>query len=211
MRLCIIADFIIPLYFILNAIMRIIIISGAPGSGKGTQAKIMSEKFLYYHLSTGNMLRNEIAIGSDLGKLAQSHIDDGNFVPDYVACEMICKFFNENNHKKMSVVFDGFPRTHFQCVEFEAILSENNLKINSFININVDKKELVNRLIKRNNILNRPDDADMSIIEHRFKLYDELTVPVINYYKNKKFYTDIDGNADIKSVSAQIEKIIDNI
>ncbi|MDR2010462.1 MAG: adenylate kinase [Bacteroidales bacterium] len=189
--------------------MHIVIITGPPGSGKGTQAKLLAEEFGYIHLSTGEMLRKEIALGSDLGKLAQARIDNGNFVPDHVACEMIRTFFR-NNPELKGIIFDGFPRTLNQCLEFEPILNEYNTKVHFFIDIDVDKENLTTRLLARNSQQRRPDDSDLSIIEHRFELYNNLTKPVIDYYKNKKNYYKINGNSDIKNVFSDIKGLLSN-
>ncbi len=187
--------------------MYVIIITGPPGSGKGTQAKLLAEEFGYIHLSTGELLRKEIALGSDLGKLAQARIDNGNFVSDYVACKMIRNFLNDNSNLE-GVIFDGFPRTLNQCFEFEPILKEYNMKIHFFINIHVDKKSLEERLLTRNAQQGRPDDSDLSIIEHRFELYEELTKPVIRYYKETDCYHKINGNNTIPNVFSIIKELI---
>lgn len=187
--------------------MRIIILVGSPGSGKGTQAGLLAEELGYCHFSTGEMLRKEIAANTELGKLAKSRIDDGNFVPDYVACEMVKNFIAENSDLK-GIILDGFPRTLNQCHEFEPILKENNLKINMFINLIVEKDNLTKRLLNRNNQLGRPDDSDLSIIEHRFGLYNEFTNPICEYYKNSGHYYEIDGNDTILAVFKQLTELI---
>lgn len=187
--------------------MFIIVIAGPPGSGKGTQSKLLADNYGFVHLSTGDMLRNEIEKGTELGKFAKSRIDDGNFVPDYVACEMIRNFLEKQKSIK-GIVFDGFPRTYDQCIEFGPLLEQYNFMINLFIDFNVEKDELIRRLLNRSVLLNRPDDSDLSIIEHRFDLYEELTRPVVDYYKDKSYYNLVDGNHSIAEVFMRIEELI---
>jgi adenylate kinase len=186
-----------------------IIIAGAPGCGKGTQAKLIAEHFGYIHLSTGDMLRTEIIAGTDLGKLAQARIDDGNFVPDNIACEMIIGYLKSNPNLN-GIVFDGFPRTLYQAQIFNSILKEFNSKADIFINLIVRKEELIKRLYSRNAVSARPDDSDLDIIEHRLLLYDNITKPVVDFFKEEGVYTLINGNEKIDDVFSSIKNIIEN-
>lgn len=189
--------------------MKIIIIAGQPGSGKGTQAGLLADKFGYVHVSTGAMLRKEISLGTELGNLAKARIDNGNFVPDYVACQMITSFLEGNKNLK-GVILDGFPRTLSQCIDLEPILAEYRAKVNLFIDIVVGKEELIKRLSYRNILQSRPDDSDMTIIEHRFELYNNLTKPIIDFYKQKGVYYSTNGNSNALEVFTLIEDLVIN-
>lgn len=185
--------------------MHTVIISGPPGSGKGTQAKLLAQHLGFEHISTGDILRQEIEAGTELGKLAQSRIDDGNFVPDNVACEMINGYIAKNRHIK-GMVLDGFPRTEAQCVAFDKLIEDIKIRSNVCISIDVQEKELKNRLVKRKNQSKRPDDGSIEIIEHRLRLYKERTHPVTNYYLRKGNCLIIDGHGDIDSVFNGIKR-----
>lgn len=192
-----------PLFFLIS--MHTIIISGAPGCGKGTQAKKVAEYLKFKHLSTGDILRTEINAQTELGKLAQFHIDKGNFVPDNVAIEMINNFIDKNNNIK-GIVFDGFPRTYPQCTAFDKLIINKNIKSNICISIDVKETELKKRLLKRKEYANRPDDACIEIIEHRLDLYKKLTKPVTEYYLSKNNCKIINGNNNIEEVFYNIIK-----
>lgn len=187
--------------------MHTIIIAGPPGCGKGTQAKLLAKHLGYEHISTGNILRDEISKASDLGILAKACIDDGNFVPDDIACEMISKFMDDSPNIK-GAVFDGFPRTVNQCYEFDKMLDQKLFKVEACIKIDVDEELLVDRLVRRNEELQRPDDSSIDIIEHRFKLYLERTKPVSDYYNNKGICKFINGNGSVNQVFDFIKNII---
>lgn len=187
--------------------MQTIIISGPPGCGKGTQAALLAKYFQFEHVSTGEILRREIKAGSELGKLAKAKIDDGNFVPDDVACKIINNYIANNKHVK-GMVLDGFPRTKMQCVEFDKLIKKINIDKNICISISVNQKELKNRLLQRNSVSKRPDDSNIHIIEHRLKLYQEQTQPVTDYYMDKNQCEIIDGHGSIEQVFESVKGIV---
>jgi adenylate kinase len=187
--------------------MQTVIISGPPGSGKGTQAKLLANYLGFIHVSTGEILRKEIAGGTQLGKIAQARIDDGNFVSDEVANEMIINFINKN--KSISgMVLDGFPRTEAQCVEFDRLKNNLGIDSNVCISIDVNQDELVKRLLQRNKLAGRPDDSNVEIIEHRLKLYRDCTRPVTDYYLRKGLCEIIDGHNSVDSVFQKIKTAV---
>jgi len=188
--------------------MQTIIISGPPGCGKGTQAKLIAKYLGFEHISTGDILRREIAALTVLGKIAQARIDDGNFVSDDVACEMITGFIKKNYYIK-GMVLDGFPRTENQCVEFDKLIEQINIKQNICVSLVVDEDALKARLLNRNKKYNRPDDSSIEIIEHRLRLYDERTKPVTDYYLNKGQCELVDGNGNVEEVFCNIKAVID--
>ncbi len=188
--------------------MQTVIIAGPPGSGKGTQAKLIAKHLGFEHISTGDILRREIIAATDLGKLAQAKIDDGNFVPDNVACEMITNFIKNNQHIK-GMVLDGFPRTKNQCFEFDKLIKQIKIKNNVCISIVVDENKLISRLLSRNEKHNRPDDSSIEIIEHRLRLYEERTRSVTDYYIRKEQCELVNGNGDVDEVFYKIKTVID--
>ncbi|HOZ30393.1 MAG TPA: nucleoside monophosphate kinase [Bacteroidales bacterium] len=189
--------------------MIVILISGAPGSGKTTQAEKLSKHFGLMHVSTGILLRNEISSGSKLGKLADKVISGGNFVSDEIACQMVKKVIS-SNLKLKGFIFDGFPRTLPQCHEFNNILSGFNTEIKSFVNMKVPESELTRRLQQRSSTSARIDDSNAKIIKHRFDLYNELADSINEYYKAKGVYSDVNGNLTVDLVFRKIISVLEN-
>ncbi|MDD2635590.1 MAG: adenylate kinase [Bacteroidales bacterium] len=188
--------------------MQTVIISGPPGCGKGTQAELIAKYLGFEHISTGDILRREIAALTELGKLAQAKIDDGNFVPDNVACEMINNFIKNNQHIK-GMVLDGFPRTKYQCLRFDKLIDLIKIKNNICISIDVDENKLKSRLLSRNVKSNRPDDSSIEIIDHRLRLYVERTRSVTDYYLDKGQCEIVNGNGNIDEVFYNIKTVLD--
>jgi adenylate kinase len=179
------------------------LIMGPPGAGKGTQAKILAEKYNLMHLSTGDMLRHEIDNQSDIGLKAKSYMDQGFLVPDDVLLSIM-----ENTLAALEgigIVLDGFPRTIPQAEGLEAIFNKLNLRIHYVINVHVDKDILVKRLINRAKNSGRTDDTE-DVIINRQKVYSELTAPLIEFYQDQLLT--IDGKGTIEEVTQRIlEKI----
>jgi len=144
------------------------LIFGPPGSGKGTQSVKLAEKFNLAHLSTGDMLRAEIAAGTELGKKMSSIMSKGELVPDEVVIEMIAHKI-DGTKDRAGFLFDGFPRTVAQTSALEKMLNERNMKIDSMLVLEVDHDELVKRLIARADLSGRPDDKDPAVIENRIE------------------------------------------
>lgn len=187
--------------------MFIVIIAGPPGSGKGTQAGLLAAKLGFVHISTGDILRREIEEGTKLGQIAKARIDDGNFVTDEIACEMIINVLNSLPNAD-GFVFDGFPRTYYQCGAFEDVLKPFNKVPDLFVELKVPKQELVRRLQERNRKAARPDDSDLSIINHRLLLYSDVTKPITQWYKEKEIYVEIDGSGSVDNVQENLLSII---
>ncbi|HNY43571.1 MAG: nucleoside monophosphate kinase [Bacteroidota bacterium] len=187
--------------------MKIAILAGPPGSGKSTHSKLLAEKLGFVHISTGNIFRKEIEKNTDLGKLAQSLIDKGNFVPDEIVCEMIEKIITTSD-ENTKFVFDGFPRNYNQAVEFEKILEKLNLKVNVFLEFNVCEDSLISRLIERSKSSNRKDDSDVRIIKHRLEVYKNNTHIINDFYFSRTNCFKINGDRPISVVSAEIFEIV---
>ncbi len=183
-----------------------LIIMGPPGVGKGTQAKILSLKLNLLHLSTGEILRNEISKDTKIGKIAKSYINFGNFVPDDLIVQIINDYI-KNITRKKGYLLDGFPRTIPQAQGFDEILLKENQKLELVINITANENELVNRIIRRGKDSGRTDDT-FEIIKERQKIYWDKTAPLIEYYKNKNILINIDGIGKIDEITNRILKII---
>jgi len=180
-----------------------LLIMGPPGAGKGTQAKILSQKYSLVHLSTGDILRKEIDKKSSTGLEAQKYMNAGNLVPDDVLLAMMKSTLTELKDK--GVILDGFPRTIPQAEGLSNIFKSLNQKIDGIINIEVDKNILIARLIERAKNSGRADDTE-EVIVNRQNVYLDLTAPLIEFYKND--IINIDGDGSIDKVTERILKRI---
>ena len=180
-----------------------LLIMGPPGAGKGTQAKILSQKYNLVHLSTGDILRKEIDKKSSTGLEAQKYMNAGNLVPDNVLLAMMKSTLTELKDK--GVILDGFPRTIPQAEGLSNIFKSLNQKIDGIINVEVDKNILIARLIERAKNSGRADDTE-EVIVNRQNVYLDLTAPLIEFYKND--IINIDGDGSIDKVTERILKRI---
>ncbi len=182
---------------------------GPPGAGKGTQAKKIVEKYNLVHLSTGDMIRKEIAEGSDLGKMAAEIIHAGNLLSDEFVVALI-----ENSmiqHKgAQGFLFDGFPRTVTQAEILDEILWKAGTPLNGLLSIEVPFDELKRRMLERAEIEGRADDNETAI-EKRFSEYHSKTVQVADYYNNKGIRFLIKGDGSIDEVFDLITRVIEKI
>ena len=185
-----------------------LILFGPPGAGKGTQAKILIERFNIVQISTGDMLREEVKSGSDLGKLAKEIMDKGNLVSDEIIMSMIQTRITKPDCEN-GFILDGFPRTYTQAVNLDKILNTLNLKIDKVIEINVDEKLLLQRILNRaSENQSIRDDDNSEILKNRIIVYKKDTLPVLEYYRKlNKLYT-VDGMQNIEEVSKNILKFI---
>ncbi len=184
-----------------------IIFFGPPGAGKGTQAKIIEEKYGLKQLSTGDMLREEMANKTELGLKMKSLIDEGKLVPDEIVIEMIAAHVNSDECSK-GVIFDGFPRTIAQAEALEKMLADCNKKIDHVIELKVDDNLLDARIEKRAKEEGRSDD-NIETLKKRLAQYRSYSADVLPYYKAKNMHTEIDGMKTIDEVTAQIIKILE--
>ena len=185
--------------------IRLIII-GPPGVGKGTQAKIIKEIYSIPHLSTGQILRNEIELESEVGMIAKNFIDDGLFVADEILIKII-----ENNISNPTCsngyILDGYPRNLEQVRNLNELLTKLNHTIDYAVNLIADENELIKRLIKRSQDSGMRDDT-VEIITKRQKIYWEQTAPIIQYYKDLGILKEVDGIGTIEEISQNIIKAI---
>jgi len=183
------------------------LIFGPPGSGKGTQSVRLAEKFNLMHLSTGDMLRAEIADGTELGKKMSSIMSKGELVPDEVVIEMIAAKIDSTKGCS-GFLFDGFPRTVEQTAALEKMLKGRNMKIDSMLVLEVDHDELVKRLIARAELSGRPDDKDPAVIENRIDVYKAKTEPIIDYCRQRGIYTPVNGMGTIEDIFKRLSKLM---
>jgi adenylate kinase len=179
------------------------LIFGPPGSGKGTQSVKLAEKFNLVHLSTGDMLRAEIAAGTTIGKKMSSIMSKGELVPDEVVIEMIANKI-DSSKGSAGFLFDGFPRTVAQAETLEKMLNVRGMKIDSMLVLDVDHDELVKRLILRAEVSGRPDDKDPAVIENRIDVYKSKTEPIIDYCRKKGIYQPINGMGSIDDIFSRL-------
>ena len=175
------------------------LIFGPPGSGKGTQSVRLAEKFNLIHLSTGDMLRTEIAGGTELGKKMSVIMSKGELVPDDVVIEMIA-YKIDNSIGSAGFLFDGFPRTVAQTIALEKMLNDRGMKIDSMLVLDVDHDELVKRLVARAELSGRADDKDPVVIENRIDVYKEKTEPIIKYCSERGIYQPVNGMGTIEDI-----------
>jgi adenylate kinase len=179
------------------------LIFGPPGSGKGTQSVRLAEKFNLLHLSTGDMLRAEIAAGTELGKKMSNIMSKGELVPDEVVIEMIANKI-DGSKGNAGFLFDGFPRTVAQTVALEEMLNKRGMKIDSMLVLDVEHDELVKRLVARAELSGRPDDKDPAVIENRIDVYKSKTEPIINYCREKGIYQPVNGMGTIDDIFGRL-------
>ena len=187
-----------------------IVIFGKPGSGKGTQADFLKDKYDLYHISTGDLFRKNILNKTDLGIKAKSFLDNGDLVPDIVTIKML-----ENevlaNKDANGFIFDGFPRTLNQAESLDIFLESINQKINATIALEVDEDELINRLLDRGKITNRSDDQDIEKIKNRFNEYNNKTSILIDFYqKQSKFYS-VNGHGSVDDITSRLFNLVDSL
>ncbi len=184
-----------------------ILIFGPPGSGKGTQAVKISEKYNIKHVSTGDILRSEVKDQTELGKKAQRIMEKGELVPDELLIEILHSVI-EKNHGVAGFIFDGFPRTLIQAIELDQLMNEINDSIDLVISLDVHDEEVVARLLKRAEIQGRKDD-NKETIENRLNVYNNQTSPLLDYYNKQNKLEDIHGIGSIDDIFNNICMIID--
>ncbi len=179
---------------------------GPPGAGKGTQSEFLIKKYKLFYISTGDILRKEIADKTKLGLEAQSIIASGGLVSDEIIVQIIEKTITENPDAN-GFLFDGFPRTYIQAYILEGLMIKLNTSLNCLISLNVEEDESVKRLLDRGKTSGRSDDNEV-VIRNRLKEYNEKTLPVLRFYKDKGIFRELNGANSIDKVKKGIQKII---
>ena len=186
-----------------------VVIFGGPGSGKGTQSAVITEKYSLKHLSTGDLLRAEMAAGTELGKIAKSYTDAGNLVPDEMIVRILSKALDGIGDAK-GVIFDGFPRNVAQAAILDEMLAQRGEKVSVLLDLVVPDETLVERMLFRAQISGRADD-NPETIKNRVKVYHQVTSPVVDYYEAKGVCVKIDGTGSIEETSALVEAALDKL
>jgi len=188
-----------------------IVIFGAPGSGKGTQSENLIETYKLFHISTGDVLRDHIKRGTELGKTAKQFIDQGQLIPDELMIDILAQVIDDNKDAAVNgVIFDGFPRTIAQAEALETLLNERGTSVSAVIGLEVPEEELIDRLVKRGQMSGRSDDNEETI-KKRLAVYHNQTSPLQEFYKEKELYKAIKGTGTIEGIFADIKNAIDKI
>lgn len=213
-----------------------LILLGAPGAGKGTQAKAIVDKYGIPQISTGDMLRDAVKKGTDLGKKAKEYMDKGELLPDEIVIGIVKERLKQDDAQK-GFILDGFPRTIKQAEELDKILSELNLELDAVINVAVPEDEVVRRIVNRRSCRNcgavyhliykppkeegkcdycggelyQRDDDKEETVRDRYNVYRDQTEPLIEYYSKQGLVKNVDGTKDIDEVTKDVLDILENL
>lgn len=191
--------------------MKYLILFGPPGAGKGTHAGAISEKYNLKHISTGELLRAEMAAGTELGKKAKELIEAGVLVPDSIVEGMIESAFDTIKGVD-GFLLDGFPRNLQQAADLDAILAKRGSKVDAVVSLMITDDLIRQRIAGRALIEGRADDADKKVINNRIKTYHELTEPLIAYYKKAGCYYEVDSNfGSIDEIRTKVLNLLETI
>ena len=189
--------------------MKNIIIFGAPGSGKGTYSDEIVKKYGMSHISTGDVLRNEIKNATELGKIAKNYIDNGQLIPDNLMIDILAKVY-DNQPAGKGVIFDGFPRTIAQAEALKKMLKERHHDMGMMIELVVDEKTLMERLLNRAVEQGRADDNEETI-KKRLGVYHNQTAPLIEWYQKEGLHHHVKGFGELQEIFADIKQVIDGL
>lgn len=187
-----------------------LVLFGPPGAGKGTQAEFLIRNYQLIHLSTGDLLRSEIAAQTTLGLEAKSFMEKGELVPDEVVIGMIKNKLEANPNAK-GFIFDGFPRTVAQAKALDDLLDFNNTPISGMLSLEVEEQELIDRLMKRGQVSGRPDDQDLDIIKNRINVYQEKTAPLVEYFGAQGKHFSINGMGSIAEIADRLKATVEKL
>ncbi|MCX7696796.1 MAG: adenylate kinase [Bacteroidales bacterium] len=183
-----------------------LVLLGPPGCGKGTQAQIIKEHFHFIHLSTGDLIREEIRKGTVAGQKFLKFTQQGLLVPDDMILKEVWKFARKHE-KVRGIIFDGFPRTLYQAIMLDKVFQKKGYQIHLVLAIDVPEEVLIQRILKRAQVSGREDDNEF-VAKNRLLVYYSHTQPVIDYYRKKNILKEIDGNKTIEEVFAEISSHI---
>ncbi len=186
-----------------NKKMINLVLFGPPGSGKGTQAKKLVEKFGLTHISTGDLFRYELGNNTPLGQEAKKYMDKGELVPDTVTVAMLENKMNMTPNEK-GYILDGFPRTIAQCEALDKFLSSRSTAVTHLLALDVDDEEIVKRLLERGKTSGRADDANEEVIRKRITEYNAKTSPVYNYYEKQDISKKVNGIGSIDEIFGRL-------
>lgn len=185
-----------------------IVLFGAPGCGKGTQSELLEQRYGLSHVSTGEIIRKEIASGSELGLQMKEYIGRGELAPDEIVVGMIKNYLAANKDVK-GTIFDGFPRTTAQAERFDEVLAALGEKVDLMIYMDVPEEELVKRILLRGKDSGRADDASEDVIRNRIKIYNDQTAVVADYYLAQGKYEAVPSLGTIDEVFERICAVVE--
>lgn len=188
--------------------MKNIVIFGAPGAGKGTQSDKLIEKYGLGHISTGDVLRNEIKNGTELGQTAKGYIDNGQLIPDDLMVSILASVYDGFGKEHAGVIFDGFPRTIPQAEALKKMLAERGHQIDAMIELSVPEDELMARLLNRGKLTGRSDDNE-GTIKKRLDVYHNQTAPLIDWYENEGIHHHVEGLGTVDEIFDRICAVVD--
>lgn len=191
-------------------LMKNIVLFGAPGAGKGTQAVKLVEKYGFNHISTGQVIRNEIQAQSPAGKKVEACIARGEFAPDDLVIEIVKNFMATHQDVEGSI-FDGFPRNIYQAERFDELMQEWHSKVDVMLSLEVPEEELVARLLLRGKESGRADDASEEVIRNRIRIYNEQTAVVADYYAQQGKHIAVDGTGTVEEIFARLCAEVDKL
>ncbi|MBD5199710.1 MAG: adenylate kinase [Bacteroides sp.] len=188
-----------------------VVIFGAPGSGKGTQSENLINEYGLYHISTGEVLRDHIARETELGKIAQNYISQGQLIPDDLMVNILEDLLDQNpKETAKGVIFDGFPRTVPQAQALKDMLNKRGSKVHAVVGLEVNDDELVERILKRGRETGRADD-NLETVKKRLDVYHSQTLPLRDYYTKEGKYHAIKGTGEVSQIFNTIKEKLDNI
>lgn len=188
--------------------MKNIVIFGAPGAGKGTQSDKLIEKYGLGHISTGDVLRNEIKNGTELGQTAKGYIDNGQLIPDDLMVSILASVYDGFGKEHAGVIFDGFPRTILQAEALKKMLAERGHQIDAMIELSVPEDELMVRLLNRGKLTGRSDDNEETI-KKRLDVYHNQTAPLIDWYENEGIHHHVEGLGTVDEIFGRVCAVVD--
>jgi len=185
--------------------LEVLIFLGPPGSGKGTQAEILTKKLNFTHLSIGDLLRENIVNNTDLGKLASKYVKLGELVPDDLIIDLMDSYITglKDESNVSGIILDGFPRTINQATALENKIKQLNVSIKAVLNLDIADQEILNRLAGRG----REDDKP-ELIKNRLKVYRNQTEPLLEFYKERSLLDTINGDQSETDVSSTIFNVL---
>lgn len=189
--------------------MHNIVLFGGPGSGKGTQSARLIDKYGLYHISTGEVLRDHISRGTELGRLADSYISKGNLIPDDLMIDILDHEIENNCGNAKGIIFDGFPRTIPQAEALERLLEKRGSKVDAVIGLEVPEEELVTRLINRGKESGRSDDNE-EVIRKRLDVYHRQTEPLKDHYVDKNLYLPVKGVGVVDEIFGRLTRDLES-
>ena len=187
-----------------------LVLFGPPGAGKGTQSEKIIASYGLTHLSTGDLFRKHLGEGTALGNLAKGFMDKGHLVPDEVVIQMVEDKIATTKDSK-GYIFDGFPRTTAQAEALDKLLESHHTKIHAMISLEVEKEELIKRLLSRGAVSGRADDANTDIIENRINEYNNKTYPLKAYYQKQDKLRSVHGIGSVDEIFSNICGVIDEL